>query len=102
MVYAAPGKLDGITFALDTSVPWTAPEFVLPLDSETIAYAYPLTVDQVRSNPATNSPGWFFVFSEPVTGPRFRFEESTRVSAVLGGFSLGPGSPRARIRDCGN
>ena len=77
MVYAAQGMLNGITFALDPAVPWVAPEFVLPLDSETIAYAYPLTVDQVRSNPATNPAGWFFVFSEPVTGPRFRFEETT-------------------------
>ena len=80
IVYAAPGKLDGITYTLDSSIPWTAPEFVLPLDPRTIAYAYPLTVDQVRSNAATNSAGWFFVFSEPVTGPRFNFDETTSPS----------------------
>jgi hypothetical protein len=77
IVYAAPGKLNGNVYSLDTSVPWTAPEFVLPLDSRTIAYAFPLTEDQVRSNSPTNSAGWFFVFCEPVTGPRFNFDVTT-------------------------
>ena len=74
IVYAAPGLLNGNIYSLDSSVPWTSPEFVLPLDSRTNAYAFPLTEDQVRSNSATKSAGWFFVFCEPVTGSRFNFD----------------------------
>jgi hypothetical protein len=83
MVYAAPGKLNGNLFTLDETVPWVAPEFVLNLDSHTIAYAYPLTEAQVRSNPQANSAGWFFVFSEPVTGPRFNFDVTTNGTPQL-------------------
>jgi hypothetical protein len=73
VVYAAPGRIDGQTVTLDDSLPWTPPEFVMPLDATTTAFAYPLMEWQVRSNFANNIAGFYFVFSEPITGPRFRF-----------------------------
>jgi hypothetical protein len=73
IVYAAPGRIDGDgKLTLDTSVQWTAPQFLLRLDSTTTAFAYPLTEAVVRG-----IPGFYFVFSEPVTGPRFKFNEAS-------------------------
>lgn len=80
IVYAAPGRIDGTRLALETAVPWTAPQFLLRLDATTTAFAYALSVQDVRSDlapadPALKKAGWYFVFSEPVTGPRFKFGE---------------------------
>jgi hypothetical protein len=75
IAYAAPGRIDGDKLALDTSVPWTPPLFPLRIDATTTAFAYPLTEDAVRSDLQHQKPGWYFVFSEPVTGPRFNFDE---------------------------
>jgi hypothetical protein len=72
IVYAAPGRIDGTTLTLDTSVQWTAPQFLLRLSSTTTAFAYPLRETDVRG-----IPGYYFVFSEPVTGPRFNFDETS-------------------------
>ncbi len=78
IVYAAPGMIvPGIveTLGLNTGVDWTAPQFLLRLDSKTTAFAYPLTRDDVHSNVPAGKAGMYFVFSEPVTGPRFNFDE---------------------------
>jgi len=85
IVYAAPGIINtapGIippqkTLALNTSVPWTPPLFLLPLDSKTTVFAYPLSRSDVQSDISAGNAGWYFVFSEPVTGPRFNFDEPT-------------------------
>jgi hypothetical protein len=74
VAYAAPAKIVNLSVTLDDSLPWTPPEFVMPLDATTTAFAYPLTEQQVRSNFAQNNAGFYFVFSEPVTGPRFNFD----------------------------
>jgi len=74
LVYAAPGKIDGTNLTLDTGVPWTPPQFLIRLDARTTAFAYPLTKDDVHSDLPNGKAGWYFVFSEPVTGPRFNFD----------------------------
>jgi hypothetical protein len=73
IVFAAPGRIDGNSLTLDTSAPWTAPQFLLRLGATTTAFAYPLTAAQVHSDLSNGVAGWYFVFSEPVTGPRFKF-----------------------------
>ena len=78
MVYAAPGKIDGENLALDSSVPWTPPLFPIRLDATTTAFAYALTEKKVHSDLPNKVAGWYFVFSEPVTGPRFNFDETSR------------------------
>jgi hypothetical protein len=74
IVYAAPGKIDGIRLTLDTSVQWAAPQFLIRLDARTTVFAYPLTVEDVHSDLSHGKAGSYFVFSEPVAGPRFRFD----------------------------
>ena len=74
LVYAVPGKIDGTNLTLDTGVPWTPPQFLIRLDARTTAFAYPLTRDDVHSDLSNGKAGWYFVFSEPVTGPRFNFD----------------------------
>jgi hypothetical protein len=73
IVYAAPGKVDGDHLTLDTSVAWTPPQFLIKLDAKTTAFAYPLTEPDVHSQ-LPDKAGWYFVFSEPVAGPRFNFD----------------------------
>ena len=74
IVYAAKAAIDGIAFTLDPNTPWVAPSFLLRLDATTTAFAYPLAKADVVSNVAAGVAGWFFMFSEPMAGPRFRFE----------------------------
>jgi hypothetical protein len=79
MIYAAHGKInpDGLTLSLDDSIPFIPPEFVMRLDATTAAYAYPLNEQQVRSDFSHQNAGFYFVFCEPVTGPRFNFDASS-------------------------
>jgi hypothetical protein len=77
IVYQAQGRIDGNVLTLDPAIPWTAPEFVLRLDATTTAFAYPMNEAQVRSDLAHGIAGSYFVFSEPVTGPRFNFDSSS-------------------------
>ena len=72
IVYAVPGMpgADGVTVTLNAGGTWTPPQFALRLDERTTAFAYQL--DQAA---ISGKPGYYFVFSEPVTGPRFNFDE---------------------------
>jgi len=83
VAYAAPAKIVNLSVTLDDSLPWTPPEFVMPLDATTTAFAYPLTEQRVRSNFAQNNAGFYFVFSEPVTGPRFNFDVTSSKPPLL-------------------
>jgi hypothetical protein len=74
IVYVAPGKIDAGHLTLDTAVAWAAPQFLLRLDARTTAFAYALTVEDVHSDLPNGKAGMYFVFSEPVTGPRFNFD----------------------------
>jgi hypothetical protein len=76
IAYAAPGIITGETLGLNTAVDWTPPLFLLPLDGKTTAFAYPIAAGDVRSDIPNGKAGSYFVFSEPVTGPRFRFAAS--------------------------
>jgi hypothetical protein len=78
IVYAAPGRIDGGKLALDTSVAWIPPLFPLHIDATTTAFAYALTEETVHSDLANGKAGWYFVFSEPVMGPRFNFDATAR------------------------
>jgi hypothetical protein len=75
MVYAVPGIISGASVTLDTdNTHWMSPQFLMKIDSKTTAFAYPLTVDAVKAG-----AGYYFVFSEPVTGPRFNFDVNATV-----------------------
>ena len=70
IVYAAPGVADGLSPTLNTDITqWVSPLFLMKIDARTTAFAYPLSKQDVQG-----SPGFYFVFSEPVTGPRFNFD----------------------------
>lgn len=80
MVYAAPGIINGTSLTLDTnSADWVSPEFLMRIDAKTTALAFPLTVDAVKSNFPAGIGGYYFVFSEPVSGPRFNFDVNSSV-----------------------
>jgi hypothetical protein len=76
IVHAAPGKLTGLTITLDAEQAWTPPEFALNLDGRTTAFAYNLDMADIKSDIPNGKPGFYFVFSEPLTGPRFNFDET--------------------------
>jgi hypothetical protein len=70
IVYAVPGVADGLSLTLDTDITqWVSPLFLMKIDPRTTAFAYQLSKQDVQG-----SPGFYFVFSEPVTGPRFNFD----------------------------
>ena len=72
---------------------WLLPTFPVPFPNESMAYIFQLDV-----NVALGSPGWFFVFQEPMTVPRYGFD----VSAVVPPTSwndLAWGDVRAVARD---
>jgi hypothetical protein len=48
---------------------WLLPTFPVPFPNEAMAYIFQLDV-----NVALGSPGWFFVFQEPITVPRYGFD----------------------------
>jgi hypothetical protein len=73
IVYAAPGVINGNALGLNTAVDWTPPQFLIKLDGRTTAFAYPLKRTDIQSNIPAGNAGYYFVFSEPITGPRFRF-----------------------------
>jgi hypothetical protein len=53
---------------------WRAPLFVLPIDDQTMAYAFAVPPDELRALPSEPSPGWFFAFQENSTRMRFGFD----------------------------
>ena len=71
IVHAAPVTGQGVAPDPDQAN-WKPPSFVLPLDDRTTAFAYDLDPEDLRSSGAKQ--GYYFVFSEPVTGPRFNFD----------------------------
>jgi hypothetical protein len=52
---------------------WLAPIFVIPVDAQTAAYAFPLSPDQVRAP----EPGYWFAFHEHGYRLRFGFDETS-------------------------
>ena len=75
MVYAAPGVVNGSTPTLNTDVAqWFSPQFLMKIDARTTVFAFGLGPDDVKSNIPAGVGGYYFVFSEPVTGPRFNFD----------------------------
>jgi hypothetical protein len=83
IVYAAPAQISGGALTLNNDVPWTAPQFLIKLDSRTTVFAYPLSRSTIASNIGLGQAGYYFVFSEPVTGPRFRFADTPTVPLEL-------------------
>jgi len=81
IVMAAPAISVGGAVKLDPGRPWTAPDFALRLDDRTTAFAYNLTLADIRSG--NGKPGYYFVFSEPITGPRFNFDASPAPSLKI-------------------
>jgi hypothetical protein len=67
-VAAVPGAT-----AADLST-WIPPMFVIPVDPQTSAYAFPLTPDAVRAAPGPGGPGWYFAFHEHAFRLRFGFD----------------------------
>ncbi len=75
IAYAAHGAIDTVQnkLTLDNSQPWIAPQFLIKLDSKTTVFAYPIPPASIRSDIPNGNAGFYFVFTEPETGPRFRF-----------------------------
>jgi hypothetical protein len=72
MVYAAPAINSGVSMTIDTDIThWMSAQFLVKIDAKTTVFAYKLTLADVKSN---GGGGYYFVFSEPVTGPRFNFD----------------------------
>jgi hypothetical protein len=85
IVYAAPGVGDGLSLTLNTDITqWVSPLFLMKIDSRTTAFAYQLSKQDVQG-----SPGYYFVFSEPVTGPRFNFDVNPTPSPLTEWNDLG-------------
>jgi hypothetical protein len=83
IVYAAPGVIAGGALGLNTAVDWTPPQFLIKLDGRTTAFAYPLKRTDIQSNIPAGNAGYYFVFSEPITGPRFRFSPTPAADLQL-------------------
>lgn len=77
IVYAAPGRVEGARVTLDTAAEWIPPLFPLRLDARTTAFAFPLRPADLRSDISNARGGYYFVFSEPVTAPRFGFDQES-------------------------
>jgi hypothetical protein len=75
IAYAAHGAIDKALnrLTLDNTQPWIGPQFLIKLDSKTTVFAYPINPDSIRSDVPNGNAGFYFVFTEPETGPRFRF-----------------------------
>jgi hypothetical protein len=58
---------------------WKAPTFVITIDEQTIAYAFAIAPDVLRSPPTPAKPGFFFAFQEHSNRPRFGFDVSNEV-----------------------
>jgi hypothetical protein len=78
MVVAAAPALQGAggdqPAANEDPASWRAPLFALPIDDQTMAYAFAVPSDELRALPTPQSPGWFFAFQENSTRMRFGFD----------------------------
>ena len=101
VAYAAPGRIDGDKPTLDDSIPWTPPEFVLKLDSNTTAFAYPLTEQQVRSDFANQNAGFYFRVFRTCHRAAIQLRRRTQsLSHAMDGSGLGQRSAIARLCNC--
>ena len=53
---------------------WRPPLFAVPIDEQTVAYAFAVPPGELRTLPTPQSPGWFFAFQENSTRIRFGFD----------------------------
>ncbi|MFI6959879.1 hypothetical protein ACIBJI_41255 [Nocardia sp. NPDC050408] len=53
---------------------WRAPLFALPIDEQTMVYAFEVPPDELRALPSQEDGGWFFAFQENSTRIRFGFD----------------------------
>jgi hypothetical protein len=89
LAYAAKGILANNKSTFDPDeTNWMPPDFALNLDDRTTAFAYNLDPGLIRSSPA-NPAGYYFVFSEPITGPRFNFDTDGKPMAVWADLDWG-------------
>lgn len=73
--YAAPGVMANGVPTLDPNGNWTPPQFAIRIDPSSALFAYPFSEAMLRSNRAAGQAGWYLVFSEPATRPRFNFDD---------------------------
>jgi hypothetical protein len=76
MVYAVP-RIGQVPMPHPDPAKRIHPDFALRLDGRTTAFAYNLEPGKIAGK-----PGFYFVFSEPITGPRFNFDEDTPGQAL--------------------
>ncbi|TFV61567.1 hypothetical protein E4P42_01350 [Mycobacterium sp. PS03-16] len=78
MVVAAAPALSGVAgdqpVANDDTSSWRAPLFALPIDEQTMAYAFQIPPAELRALPTPAQAGWFFAFQENSTRMRFGFD----------------------------
>ena len=70
-VSAGPGVAPG--FDPDPAQ-WLSPLFAIPVDAQTLAYAFPIDPETLRPPPSEATPGWFFAFQEHSFRIRFGFD----------------------------
>jgi hypothetical protein len=58
----------------DPNQPPTLPQFVIRVDEQTAAYAFPLAEAELMTPASVDAPGWFFVFAENSFRIRFGFD----------------------------
>jgi len=75
IIYAAPAKLDGDTRSIDDSAPEQHPIFHGTLAPDMNFFGFNISVDDAKGD-ATVAEGYFFVFQQHPSGPRFGLEPS--------------------------
>jgi hypothetical protein len=59
------------------------PQFVIRVDEQTAAYAFPIAEAELMAPASVEAPGWFFVFAENSFRIRFGFDTGQPPSAGL-------------------
>lgn len=70
-----------------TASPPLAPSFVIPIDTQTNAYAFVIPEVELMTPASPEAPGWFFVFSENSFHIRFGFDTPPPPAGDLAGWN---------------
>jgi hypothetical protein len=71
----------------DPAAEVTPPLFVITIDAQTKAYAFPLADEELQRPATPDRPGWFFVMSENGYRIRFGFDEIDGAEPALGSWN---------------
>lgn len=74
MLYALPAKRDGRKRTIDTTAPKEFPIYSFKIEPDIYFFAFTMTSGEVYGN--EQNEGWYFIFNEHPTAPRFGVNES--------------------------